>query len=262
VKLIHPWVEAAIHLFYPSLCRGCQAEETDYHNLICSTCLQSLPYTRFEHIQSNPVQQLFWGRSRIAFASSLLYYVADSPLQNIIHQIKYQDDKKLALFMGTLMGQQMHVMLHEMQDAAHGSLFKVPLNKVKGDKDGEAHAATYSKEILTVPMPMHPRKKQQRGYNQATLLCQGIEKESGISYAENLVVKTKETSTQTTKSRSARWQNMDGVFSVPHPGLIKSKKLIVVDDVITTGASAEAVSNTLLEHGAASVSVYSLAFTL
>ncbi len=207
--------------------------------MICSECFSSLPYTGFERIIENPVQQLFWGRSRPAYACSLFYYIAQSPLQKIIHQIKYQHGKKLALHMGRMMGEKMQTM--------HLNLLGT---------------SGYDwKNMLTIPMPMHPKKQRKRGYNQATLLCQGIAEETGIPCMENLVFKIRETATQTKKSREDRWQNMASVFRVDNVATVRSKHIILVDDVITTGASAEAVVNTLLENGAASVGIYSLAFT-
>lgn len=235
----NPWIEAALHLFYPSLCQGCQSETVDPPQMICSDCFCSLPYTGFERILENPVQQLFWGRSRPAYACSLFYYITQSPLQRIIHQIKYQHRKKLALHMGRMMGEKLPTIQEH--------LF--------------SNQGYDQKNMLTIPMPMHPKKQRRRGYNQATLLCQGIAEETGIPCHENLVFKTRETATQTKKSREDRWQNMGSLFRVDNMETVQSKHLILVDDVITTGASAEAVVNILLEKGAASVGIYSLAFT-
>ena len=236
---INPWIEAALHLFYPSLCQGCQSETVDPQQMICSDCFHGLPFTGFERILENPVQQLFWGRSRPAYACSLFYYIEQSPLQKIIHQIKYHNDKKLALHMGRMMGEKMQT----IQEHLVGTIAYEKAN------------------ILTIPMPMHAKKQRKRGYNQATLLCQGIAEETGIACMENLVFKTRETATQTKKSREDRMQNKSSVFRGANMETVQSKHLILVDDVITTGASAEAVVNTLLENGAASVGIYSLAFT-
>lgn len=244
---INPWLEAAINLFYPSICQGCQAEAVDPHQMICADCLQSLPYTGFERIEENPIQQLFWGRTRISFACSVFYYIEQSPIQEIIHQIKYKDNKKLALRMGEVMGEKMTV---------PGSHLIPPLPDTAG-----AYCSR-DQSLTLIPMPMHPKKLRQRGYNQATLLCQGIAQTTGFPLAENWVIKTRETATQTKKSRTERWQNVASVFSIPNPMVVASKDIILVDDVVTTGASAEAVANTLLEHGAASVRLYTLAFTL
>lgn len=236
---INHWIEAVLHLFYPSICQGCQSETVDPRQMICSDCFHSLPFTGFEKIPENPVEKLFWGRSRPAYACGLFYYLDQSPLQHIIHQIKYRNEKKLALRMGRMMGEKMQTIQEHLFSTS-----------------------TYDqKNMCTVPMPMHPKKQRKRGYNQATLLCQGIAEETGIPYTENLVIKTRETTTQTKKSREDRWQNMASVFRAANMEPVQSKHLILVDDVITTGASAEAVVNILLEQGAASVGVYSLAFT-
>jgi ComF family protein len=111
-------------------------------------------------------------------------------------------------------------------------------------------------------MPLHPKKEYKRGYNQASLLCEGIFKQTGIPYNEKALVRNENTRTQTKKSRIERWKNVASVFDVIEPLVINDKHVVVVDDVITTGASTEACVNTLMQHGAKTVGIYSLAFTL
>jgi len=115
---------------------------------------------------------------------------------------------------------------------------------------------------LCIPMPLHPKKEYKRGYNQASLLCEGIYRQTGTPYNERALVRNENTRTQTKKSRTERWENVATVFDVNEPSIIKDKNVVVIDDVITTGASTEACVNTLMQHGAKTAGIYSLAFTL
>jgi ComF family protein len=113
-----------------------------------------------------------------------------------------------------------------------------------------------------IPMPINPKKEKKRGYNQAALLCVGINSIIKLDYIENAIVKIQHTETQTKKSRIERWRNVEQVFNVPNPQMILGKNILIIDDVITTGASTEACGQILLEHGANSISICGLAHTL
>ncbi len=230
--VIKAWYEALVHVFYPSLCYGCNNELIQGDQYICLQCQTEMGRTYFESIRDNPVEKLFWGRADIQCAASTFYYIDKTPLQQIVHQIKYRQEKELGIHMGKIMG-------------IHGTEF-----------------FTECKTDLCIPMPLHPKKEYKRGYNQASLLCEGIFKQTGIPYNEKALVRNENTRTQTKKSRIERWKNVASVFDVIEPSIINDKHVVVVDDVITTGASTEACVNMLLQHGAKTVGIYSLAFTL
>lgn len=223
---------AVTHLFYPSLCAGCREKETEPDELMCISCYNTLPYTGFESIRDNPVEQLFWGRTPISFASSSFFYVERTPVQRLIHEVKYKENEKL----GVLLGEEM------------GRLLTPAFKEFKID--------------IMLPMPLHPKKLKKRGFNQATLLCIGISNTTNCSYNDELLIRNTNTSSQTKKSRIERWENVQDVFTVIHPERLTGKHVVLVDDVITTGASSEACASILLHNKCASVSVCSLAFTL
>lgn len=225
-------IEAISHLIFPQLCKGCSCNEIENGDWVCFECINELPYTYFEYSRENSVERLFWGRTPITFASSTFYYVEKTPLQNLIHEVKYKEQKALGVWLGELMGDRLLPIL-------------------------------LSTEVdLLLPMPLHPKKEQKRGYNQSTLLCEGINKVSTINCRENILIRNTNTSTQTKKSRIERWKNVNDVFSVTDQSAILDKHILLVDDVITTGASTEACAATLLQNGAKSISLCSLAFTL
>lgn len=154
-----------------------------------------------------------------------------TPLQRIVHHIKYRKEPELGRHMGELMGMKL------------SSLFKE------------------QEMTLCIPMPLHPKREYERGYNQASLLCEGIFKTTGLAYNENVLVRNEHTKTQTKKSRKERWENVASIFEVVDHQAISHKNIVLVDDVITTGASSEACAHALLEHGAKTVGICSLAFT-
>jgi ComF family protein len=153
-------------------------------------------------------------------------------LQRIVHQIKYNNASSLGIYMGSLMGEAM--------------------------KDFFLHHPIE----LILPMPLHPKKEYARGYNQASLLCTGIAAVVTNQFRDDVLYRLENTATQTKKSRIERWENVAEVFQIKDSSLVHSKHILLVDDVITTGASAEACANLLLKNKAASVSICSLAYTI
>ena len=225
-------LSSVLNLFYPSLCMGCEDDEVDETEMLCINCFQNLAYTGFENIKGNMSEKLFWGRIDIRFGCSIFYFIQGSPIQQIIHKIKYKNEEALGIYMGRLMGIKLKDCLqqHEID--------------------------------FCIPMPLHYKKEFKRGYNQATLLCKGIEQECAIAFDERIIIREENTSTQTKKSRIERWDNVGHVFSILDKHKIKGKNILIIDDVITTGASTEACAQAFLNRGAKSVSICGLAQTL
>ena len=220
------------NLFFPSICPGCNTQHINEEEMICMECYHNLPYTEFERLENNPVEKIFWGRTNIKFASSTFYYIIDSPIQHIIHHIKYRGQDNLGVFMGEIMG-------YTLQTAF------------------EKHEIDFC-----IPMPLHYKKEYARGYNQASLLCAGIKKTTHLNYNDKLITREVNTSTQTKKSRIERWGHVEDVFTISNKSEILDKNILLIDDVITTGASTEACANILHNHGAKSVSICGLAYTI
>ncbi len=225
-------LSSLLHLLYPSICLGCFNEEIENTEFLCLDCLLQLPYTGFEKIQGNATEKMFWGRIEYRFICSIFYFIPGSPIQQIIHNIKYKNEKELAIFMGRLMAHRIQLLLQQHQID------------------------------FAIPMPLHKKKQYIRGYNQASLLCEGISEITQIPYNETGLKRIEHTSTQTKKSRMERWENVADVFEVTDIEMMRGKNILIIDDVITTGASTEACAQTLLSQGAGSVSICSLAFTL
>jgi len=197
--------------------------------VICTGCLAEMPLTRYELDTENPVSQIFWGRVRIEGAISLFHFRKNSRFQHLLHQLKYKGRKDVGVELGRQLG------------------FKIlPLLK-KNDIS------------LIVPVPLHPRRERKRGYNQAGMIAKGISEATGIPTRDDVVIRNVATLTQTHKSRLERWDNVENIFSVKDQGIIKNAHILLVDDVVTTGATLEACAHTLLQNDGTKVSIATLA---
>lgn len=152
-------------------------------------------------------------------------------MQHLMHQLKYRGNKELGLYFGRLMG-------HAL---------------VKTNRFRFVDAL--------VPLPLFPSKEKKRGYNQATVLCEGIAEVMEKPILKDVIIRTTHTDSQTKKNRVQRWQNMEGRFELARPEAIKGKHLLLIDDVITTGATLEACGAELLEAENTQLSIATLCFS-
>ncbi|RAI97455.1 ComF family protein [Chitinophaga skermanii] len=220
-----------LRLFYPHCCDACGHSLSPKEQVLCLRCSLKLPYTNFQSIEENPVMRIFYGRLKLHAAMSTYYFKKQSMLQHLIHQFKYNDRKDIALYFGYQMG--------------------LLLSK-------EKH---WQPIDVIVPVPLHPSKLKLRGYNQAAQLAEGISKVLGKPVLAKVLQRNSFTLTQTHKSRSDRWENVSKVFAVRDVNAIKGKHVLLIDDVITTGATLEACGLALLQQGASLLSIASLAYT-
>jgi len=178
--------------------------------------MDAMPETNFELHLNNPVEKTFWGRLPLAGATAQFYFTKESLMQHLMHQLKYKGNKELGLQLGRMMGDQI-------------------LKSGRFQVDG------------LVPLPLFPAKQRRRGYNQATVLCEGMAAVMNIPVLDRVIIRPQHTETQTKKGRIERWKNMEGKFVLSDPDAIRNKHLLLVDDVVTTGATFEACGNELLK---------------
>lgn len=204
-----------IHLFYPHICVGCGSDLLSPKNLLCLKCISDLPGTNFALHVNNPVEKIFWGRIPLIAAHSEYYFSKNSLIQQLIHQLKYKGNTSIGYYLGELMGKSL----------------------------------TESKRFDTVdalvPLPLYPDKERKRGYNQAAIICDGMSSVMNIPVIKNNVLRQRYTDTQTKKHRIERWENIAGSFTCKVPGQLAGKHLLLVDDVVTTGATLEACGSTI-----------------
>ncbi|MFN8250701.1 MAG: ComF family protein [Ferruginibacter sp.] len=219
-----------LHLFYPHVCTGCGSDILDKENLLCLSCTENLPTTSFALQAGNPVEKAFWGRIPVTAAHSQYYFAKESLIQHLIHQLKYKNNKETGIYLGELTGKTL----------------------------GESNR--FNNIDMLVPLPLFPDKERVRGYNQAAVICEGIAHTMQVPVNYGNVGRKRYTETQTRKHRDERWQNVEGSFIVKDPAALKGKNILLVDDVITTGATLEACGSILLECGVAGLFIATLAY--
>lgn len=227
---IAKYARGLFNFFYPDCCFGCGRALQEHEERICLYCLAKLPATNFHLIKENPAEKMFYGRVPIDFASSFLFFSKEGIVRNIMHGIKYQGQKVLAFYMGSLYGKALLL--------------------------GDIHVGYDA----IVPVPLHPGKERRRGYNQSEWIARGISQSLRIPVAKDWLKRDKFSDTQTRKSRFERWKNVETIFSIPDVDIIKNKKIIIVDDVLTTGSTLEACVEKLKTAGAGKIGILTLAF--
>jgi ComF family protein len=206
-----------LHILFPHVCDGCGSDIIDEESSLCIKCIAELPETNFHLHANNPVEKIFWGRLPLICATAQYYFIKESMMQRLMHELKYKGNRELGKQLGRLMG-------YDLQKTNR-----------------------FRKVDYLVPLPLFASKEKKRGYNQATILCEGIAEVVNTEIAKDVIVRTQYTETQTKKGRIERWQNIEGKFELITPEKIRNKNILLVDDVITTGATLEACGQELLQ---------------
>ncbi len=224
------YLNAFTELFFPRICYVCGAHLFSSEQEVCRRCLRKLPRTGFELVDDNPVSQIFWGRVKLEKATSLYYYRKGEILQQLVHRLKYKGNYQMGQVLGVQMG-------NVLTQAG----FMVDIDMI-------------------IPVPLHEKRLRQRGYNQSDHIAIGLSKASGIEVVKNRLVRTVHTESQTHKGRFERWESVDNIFSVVNPELLNGKHILIIDDVVTTGATMEACVQPLLQNGIAKVSIATVGY--
>lgn len=223
------WLADFIELIFPRTCAACNIPLEYNEKLLCTSCFAELPYTNYHLWTENPVEKIFWGRVKIEFATSLLHFTKKGHTQHLLHQLKYNGRKDVGVFLGELLAHQIKE-LFIVRQITH-----------------------------IVPIPLHPKRLKQRGYNQAECIARGISNVLNIPVCVDLVVRSKETATQTRKNRIERWDNVSQVFDLVGKVENEYPHFLIVDDVLTTGATIESCAHALLKCKNAKISVVTIA---
>lgn len=218
-----------INLFYPRLCNICEQELLKNEPVICATCIHDLPVTTYHLYNENPVQKVFYGRVEIENATALLEFHKKSGVQRLIHQLKYKGQQEIGSFLGKWMGAQI------------------------------LENNTFPGVEMVIPVPLHRKKLKQRGYNQVEKFGRELSIALQVPYIDTALVKKSFSSTQTIKARLARWGNMEESFVLADPAVVANKHILLVDDIITTGATLEACATVLKEAGDVKISIATMA---
>lgn len=227
---LYTWINDLLHLFYPHTCAGCGSDLLEQQQHICFMCHYQLPLTGFEKHAGNPVERLFYGLLPVQAASATYYFNKQTALQQLIHALKYKNRPEVGLQLGRWMGQQLQ------------------------------QSNRFTAVQALVPMPLFVHRQQQRGYNQAERLCAGMAEVLQLPVWDGVIIRSKNTATQTRKSRLERRSNVAGSFYVAKPNTLANTHVLLVDDVVTTGATLEACGTTLLQVPGVQLSIATLAW--
>ncbi|HMQ00351.1 MAG TPA: ComF family protein [Cyclobacteriaceae bacterium] len=218
-----------ISLFFPMTCTGCDEALLGTEEILCSKCLANLPKTFFvSQPTNNSLYTRLMGRVELKHAYAYLYFTKGGMVQHMLHRLKY----------------------HGRKDVGH-KLGLILADEIKKQLPNHAYD-------LIVPVPLHETRLRRRGFNQSTCFAEGISAGLQIPYNEKALKRVTPTQTQTKRSRIKRWDNVKEVFLIENKEELKNKNVLLVDDVVTTGATLEACAHELLKH-AASVSIATIA---
>jgi len=232
IKTLNTYSKDLLHLFFPHHCTGCGSDVIADTQMLCLQCLAKLPETNFFGAAGNPVEKTFYGRLNLQAAGAAYYFTKDSLVQHLIMQLKYHDNKEIGTYLGKLTALQMQ------------------------------QTDRFSSIDCIIPLPLNNKRQQKRGYNQAALIAEGISGVLNIPVITNAVKRKLFTETQTKKDRTSRWQSMQDVFEINNASLIENKHVLLVDDIITTGATLEACGNVMLQVPGLKLSIATVAWTI
>jgi ComF family protein len=224
------YLENFVGLLFPNVCMGCGGVLSKHENVLCFICENNLPKTNFHTDADNAVFKRLYGRIPIENATSLFYFDKGGTVQHLMHQLKYNDEKEIGIYLGKMLGNYL------------------------------LQSNSYKKIDAVIPVPLHEKKLFQRGYNQSECFADGIAEAMGISRLPNVLKRIDFTETQTGKNRFERWDNVKNAFELISPELVKNKHVLLVDDVVTTGATLEACAQLLMDVEETKVSIATIAF--
>lgn len=220
-----------IGLLFPELCNGCGTHLYPGEKEICSKCLFDLPYTDDHLFANNRVAKQLWARLPCNAAMAMLYFKKGTKVQSLIHSLKYKEKTDVGIKLGNLLGERLKL------------------------------SQPYTQIDLIIPVPLHPKKERTRGYNQSKYIADGIAEVLHVPVSSTHLIRKIATSSQTKKARYIRYENMQDVFQIINAQELKNLHVLLVDDVVTTGATIEACGNSLLLANISKLSIAAVAFS-
>jgi len=216
-------------LFFPKYCSSCNRNLMHYEKAVCMHCLTHLPRLQMHDERDNAVEKLFWGRIELEAATAFLSMPRNGISHRLIHRLKYHGDQEVGERLGALFA-------HELLET----------ERMKGID-------------VIVPVPLHPKKLHVRGYNQCDCMARGMADTLGAEVSLNNLTRTHFSASQTRRGRISRWSNVKDIFWVREPEKFENKRILLIDDVITTGATIEACASALRKIYGVHLSVGALA---
>ena len=218
-----------VSLFFPRPCVACGECLLKGEDTICTACLLELPETNHHLYLDNPLSQRLAYRIPLRYGTACYHFTKNGRVQRLLHALKYKGEADIGVRFGRVYGEKL--------------------------KD----AGLYAEYDTIVPVPLHRSRLRRRGYNQSAKFGNGLSEKLMIPCSDDVMERLHKTETQTRKSRLARWENMKDLFHVKLPDRVLGKRILLVDDVITTGSTLEACANALFAAGIGELSIACIA---
>jgi ComF family protein len=219
-----------VALIFPKICVSCGKSLFKNEQTICTFCAYHLPKTNFHLAVDNPIEKIFWGRVQLHSAAAFYEFNKGGKVQHLIHQLKYKGQKEIGNTLGKLYG------------------FDLKLND------------RFNTVNIIIPVPLHEKKKKKRGYNQSDCFAEGLAQSMEVDVDLKILYRIANSETQTKKSRFNRWQNVESIFKLNNTSTLEGKHILLVDDVVTTGATLEACAQVLLQIPNTKLSIVTIAY--
>ena len=220
-----------LRLFYPISCINCKTHLLKNELYLCTHCKHDLPEIPITNYSDNEIKESFLGKTSVNLVASLFYYNTKGVTKKIIHQLKYKNNQEIGIYFGDWLG-----------------------NKLKESNE-------FNTIDFIVPVPLHPTKFKKRGYNQLTYFGEQLSKHLKTVYITDILTKTATTTSQTYKTRNERFNNTENTFHLTDRSIFNHKHILLIDDVITTGATLEACCKELQKTENIQISIATMAFT-
>lgn len=222
-------LKSIVNLFFPKVCYACHNLLNDNEDTICMDCRHDLPITNFHFDNNDSVAKALYGRAKIENGTALFRFEKKGNVQRLIHNLKYKDHEHIGFVLGNWLGGELKTL------------------------------ESYKNIDAVIPVPLHKNKLRKRGYNQVALFGQQVAKALNADYLDDVLVKVTNTKSQVNKKRLARWTNSDELFTLKNMEAIDNKHILVVDDIITTGATLEACISILNQAKNIKISIATMA---
>ena len=219
MHLLFQYLQNFSELLYPKLCGGCGNHLYENEEVVCVYCRASLPLSGECDFENNASEKLFWGKVPITAAASFLFFQKKSSTQHLLHQLKYQQKENI----GEWLGEQFAYSLQS-----------------KG---------RFAAVEIIIPVPLHPSRIKFRGYNQCDAIARGMASVLQIPIVNGVLTRSVATQSQTKKNRFQRFENMESVFSISEKANRLPNHVLLLDDVLTTGATLVSAAQVLQQAG-------------
>ncbi len=218
-----------VDLLFPRCCEACEGVLVGNERIICTQCRITLPRVESDSIARKVVAEKFVGYQEVKGVTSFLAFTKKGKVQNLLHALKYKNKPEVGVLLGKMMAQEL--------------------------KEND----TFPEADLIVSVPLHKKRRRERGYNQSDAFAEGLSEVAGIPWSGNALARIRYTKSQTGKTKVERQENVKDIFEALQPEQIRGKRIILVDDVLTTGATLESCLNVLIGAGSDTVSIMTIA---